>query len=170
MRIIYELNKIALIGTILIAVYIIQDVFQLKPQFLVDLQSGNTYKQVSGFFLVFNILLQWTLSVNRANEAYNNYTINLINHKTVGAITPLFLYFHAMTAGSLLNLILVVLVLTSVVTGLWINWVNSIIKKISSLSIKAKGLAKKSWLFLHIFSSSFTIITVFLHVYMVYVY
>ena len=80
--------------------YLLQEFFQLKFEFLEQLQQQQYYKRWSGLAVGLLILTQWLLTFSRIIPKFRVKS-GMINdiHKWIGVFSPLFLYFHSTRFG-----------------------------------------------------------------------
>jgi methionine sulfoxide reductase heme-binding subunit len=96
------MGRIAFIltGSILFACFLAQDFFDLKWEYLLQLQDDQMYRRWSGLVLSVIILFQWTLSIVRSTPKWEELSLTFYNiHNWMGAFTPLLFYFHSMKLG-----------------------------------------------------------------------
>ena len=95
-----KLNKQTVIGLLLLFLFILQYVLELKFEWLYSLQQQESYKRWSGLGLALFILFQWLLTFSRVIKKFRKYSLKITNlHKWIGAISPLFFYIHSMHIG-----------------------------------------------------------------------
>lgn len=108
-----------IIGYSLLALFLAQEVFDVRWQSLMALQQDESYKRWSGLGLLVVILTQWTLTLARANKTLEVTTLNKFYnlHKWLGAFSPLFFYLHTMQLGFMYLFFLSVTYFTNLALG-----------------------------------------------------
>ena len=88
------------IGLLLFSMYLLQEFFQLKFEFLEHYQQQQVYKRWSGLAVGLLILMQWLLTFSRVIPKFRA-TSGIINniHKWIGVFSPVFLYMHSTRFG-----------------------------------------------------------------------
>lgn len=93
-------NGYLYIGISLFIAYCMQEVFELRWEYLLALQLGESFKRWSGLALLIYILLQWSLTVFRSKKKWEVYAPLIMDiHKWMGALSPLVFYIHSMKLG-----------------------------------------------------------------------
>ncbi len=88
------------IGTILLVAYVVQHLFDLKWQWLYELQLEESYKRWSGLAVALFIAFQWLLTLTRVWKRIRHYSVKFTKwHKWIGAFSPILFYIHAMEFG-----------------------------------------------------------------------
>lgn len=88
------------IGIFLLVAYIVQFIFDLKWEWLYNLQLNELYKRWSGVSVLIFIIFQWALTITRVSKRLRKYALKFTSwHKWIGAFSPLLFYFHAMEFG-----------------------------------------------------------------------
>ncbi len=87
------------LGFSLLAAYLIQDWYPLKWPWLVQMQTNDLYKQISGFGLALFTLSQWHLSLFRMQRKLAMAHKELSRHRQWGVLAPVFFYLHAHSFG-----------------------------------------------------------------------
>lgn len=88
------------IGLVLFVLYIMQEVLNLRIEYLETLQLEEVYKRWSGLALFLYIAIQWSLTLFRVKKSWeHNAPLIMEVHKWMGAISPLVFYFHSMELG-----------------------------------------------------------------------
>ena len=93
------LKAYSYLGFLLLAAYLAQDFFNLKWAWLVTLQTGETFKQLTGLLLLSYLGHQWYLSRLRLKGRAEAAREKLSQHKTWGALAPLVFYVHSHSLG-----------------------------------------------------------------------
>jgi hypothetical protein len=106
------------LGLLLLLAYLLQDMLSFKWLWLVELQTEETYKQVSGMLLVGFVAYQWRLSLSRARGRFQTARAKLPKHKLWGALAPAFFYLHAHRIGYAYLFLLSGVYLSNVAVGL----------------------------------------------------
>lgn len=151
-----------IIGISLFVLYFIQYFFDLKLDFLEELQQVENYKRWSGLVLFLLILSQWYLSFKRMNKDIENmqkeFYINI--HKWIGVFLPLAFYIHSTNIGYAILLALSVVFFINVGMG-FINtkeWIEKHPKYFNT------------WLTIHILLSVFVVFIGAIHIWQVFYY
>lgn len=150
-----------LFGFVLLTLYIIQDIFDLKWQWLYDLQLQESYKRWSGVFVLIFILFQWALTIVRISKRWRKHSLKFTTwHKWIGIASPLFFYIHAMEFGygylALLS---------------YIFFTNMILGTINLDVIKSqKNWIFQSWMITHVALSVTITFLTFFHIGVVFYY
>lgn len=88
------------IGYTLLALYLLQELFDLRWSYLDELQQGESFKRWSGFVLGGFMLFQWSLTLVKVVKKWSEQAYLFTNiHKWMGALSPLVFYAHAMRFG-----------------------------------------------------------------------
>ena len=92
--------RFVIVGGTLFLLFALQDVLDLRWEYLRQWQLDQMYRRWSGLGLFLVILSQWVLSLVRVVPRWQGksrvfYTL----HNWVGAFTPLLFYLHAMQLG-----------------------------------------------------------------------
>ena len=88
------------VGCFLMALYITQDILNIRWELLDNWQSDESYKRYSGLAFGAFILFQWSLTIVKVIPRWSEQAYNFtIIHKWLGAISPLIFYVHAMRFG-----------------------------------------------------------------------
>ena len=165
-----SLNRYVFIGSTLLIAYFVQDYWQLKWTWLVNVQKNNIYKQISGFILITFILLQWRLAIHRFTKEIDKYPDSFKNHQHWGAFTPLFFYLHAHTVGYAYLFFLSTLFFLNYAIGLWMRPLDEFRRGwVQKMPYKLLWF-RMFLLFAHISLSSSLLILMNYHVYISYLY
>lgn len=150
-----------IIGTILMVLYLVQEWFGLRWNYLYDLQSDEIFKRWSGLALSIFILLQWLLTIVRIVKRWQGRSFEFTEiHKWMGALSPLFFYFHAMEFGFAYLFILSVGYYINVVLGL----LNPDVVKLKT------NWYLQSWMISHVSISLLISIIMFYHIWIAFYY
>lgn len=150
---VFKSNTSTIIGLILLIVYLIQYVLKIEWPWLLELQEEQLYKRWSGLVLAIFIVFQWVLTFARVVKRGRKYNMKMQRfHKWLGAVSPLFFYFHSMALGYGYLLLLS-----------YIFLFNALLGYINLDVIKSKNdLIFKGWMMAHVaLSIMITIIMVF---------
>lgn len=153
--------KFLIIGLVLFAGYVLQEVLDLRWMMLQDLQQDQMYRRWSGLGLSLVILFQWLLSIVRVVPRWEELSLTFKNiHNWLGAFTPLLFYVHSMQLGYAYLFMLSITFFGNFLLGLF----NLDLIKTTS------QLVFKGWMILHVgFSFFVTFITIY-HVWVVFYY
>ena len=149
------------VGILLFIVYLVQEIFSLKFNFLEELQANESYRRWSGLLVLLIIAYQWVLTFVRikitnpfALERF--YTI----HTWLGAFTPLFFYIHTTKPGFAYLLFLTLAFYANFLLGMF---------NLDVIKTRAQWYFQL-WMILHV-SFSFIITSVtFYHIWIVFYY
>lgn len=151
-----------IIGISLFVLYFAQYFFDIKFDFLEQLQTGEMYKRWSGLVLFLLLLSQWYLSFKRVNKSLSNirkeFYINI--HKWIGVFLPIAFFFHSTNIGFGILFALSFLFFINIGMGF----------------LNTKSLVEKhpkffnSWLGIHIFLSVFIMFLAGIHIWQVFYY
>jgi ferredoxin-NADP reductase len=150
------------LGLVLIALFAVQDIFQLKIPALEMWQAGESFRRWTGLILTLYMAAQFILPIMRwrgnVRTAAKYYNL----HKLQGAFAPLVYYIHATSLGYAYLLVLSVVFFANFVLGLF------------NQEIVAKPEQKKQytyyWLIGHVVLSLLTIALLIFHIYIVFAY
>ena len=149
------------VGYALFAIYILQDVLELKFQFLEELQTQQTYRRWSGVLLFSFILFQWSLTLVRVVKKWAEKAIPVYQlHKWVGAFSPVFYYLHATHLGYAYLLILSL--------GFFANFSVGLVNM--DFIKTQKPFYVKGWMLIHVTLSMFISTLMIYHIWMVFYY
>ena len=156
-----KINKLTSIGLLLLLLYLMQFILDLKWEWLYNRQQEELYKRWSGLGLALFIVIQWLLTFSRIIKTLRKYSSKVTNiHKWFGALSPLLFYFHSMSFGYGYLMLLT-----------YIFLVNNFIGYFNLDVIKSTNeVLFKGWMITHVaFSMVITILMVF-HIGMVFYY
>ena len=152
------------LGLILLVLFMIQSIFNLKVPFLVEWQSNGSYKKWSGFVLAFYIGLQWVLPILRMTKRQKLVKRFYPIHKYAGAFAPLIYYFHSMEWGYAYLIVLSTVYFANIVLGLF---------SLDIVGSQIKNYRKQYsfiWMVLHVSLSLLTVWLMVYHIYIAYAY
>jgi hypothetical protein len=87
-------------GLVFFLLYILQEVLNIRWQYLNALQLEETFKRWSGLCLLIFIMLQWSLTIFRIKKHLEPHAPSIMNvHKWMGSFSPLIFYIHSMEFG-----------------------------------------------------------------------
>lgn len=154
-------TKSTTIGLILLFLFFLQFILNLKWEWLFDQQQDEMFKRWSGFGLGMFILFQWLLTFSRVIKKFKKYSFKITNlHKWIGALSPLIFYMHSMELGYGYSALLAYVFLVNTLIG-YFNL--DVIKSTSETLFKG-------WMIVHVaFSIIVTILMVF-HIGVVFYY
>ncbi|MCI0734368.1 MAG: hypothetical protein L0Y38_11190 [Methylococcaceae bacterium] len=115
------------LGLLLLAAYLVQDIFALKWPWLAGMQTDENFKRLTGFLLAGYILHQWSLSLDRMKGPGSE--TKLSRHMAWGAWAPLVFYIHSHQIGYAYLFLLSSVFLANVTIGLLNHEVVGIHKK-----------------------------------------
>ncbi|MGR9046589.1 MAG: hypothetical protein ACU83N_14960 [Gammaproteobacteria bacterium] len=87
------------LGLTLFSVFLLQQAYHWRLNWLTQLQTDNVYKQLSGFALFTFLAHQWHCSVLRSRGLMRKAGRILNRHKLIGSLAPLVFYAHTQTLG-----------------------------------------------------------------------
>ena len=149
------------IGGILFALFIAQDVFSLRWQALYELQDQQMYRRWSGLGLSLIILFQWSLSLVRSKPSWEELSLKFQRiHNWLGAFTPLFFYIHSMQLGFAYLFVLSITFFGNFLLGLF---------NLEILNSKSP-IVFMGWMILHVACSLFVTFLTIYHVWVVFYY
>lgn len=113
------MNKGYLItGLVFFIVYILQEVLNIRWQYLHALQLEETFKRWSGLCLFIFIALQWSLTIFRVKKTWEPYSPAIMEvHKWMGAFSPVVFYIHSMEFGFAYLFVLSITFFSNVLLG-----------------------------------------------------
>lgn len=153
--------NIVSVGITLLVLYVLQDIFNWRWEWLYNLQLNESYKRWSGVFLMTFILFQWLLTLTRIIPRFKKISFQLTSyHKKIGALSPLFFYVHAMEFGYRYLFMLSIIFFTNMLLGI----VNLDIIK------SHKNWVFQSWMILHVALSVIITAIMFFHIGVVFYY
>ncbi len=91
--------RLSVLGLVLFICFLLQAVLNLKFPFLEALQRNELYKQISGFFLLGFLIIQWYLSFLRVRSNHHAAKKQFTLHKQIGTFAPLVFYIHSTKWG-----------------------------------------------------------------------
>lgn len=156
-----QTKYITIIGLVLFSLYLIQELLQLKFEFLEIQQQKEYYKRWTGLALALFILAQWLLTFSRIIPKFRakSGTINNI-HKWIGVCSPVLLYIHSTKFGFGYLALFSYLFLANVILGT----VNLDVLK------STKDWIFKGWMILHVAISMCITLLLFFHIGVVFYY
>lgn len=137
-----------IVGTTLLAVYIVQGIAGVQLPQLVRWQANDTYKIVSGCVLALYLLQQGFMARRRVFDPIGV----VFWHKLAGALGPLVLYLHASKFGYGYLLLLASLFVGTIAFGLF-----------HRIAIRARWLFT-TWFVVHVATSASLIVVSGYHV------
>ena len=149
------------LGIILFVLYISQEVFSLKINFLEDLQNIESYRRWSGLLLFLVILYQWVMTFIRIKSSNPVVIENFYKiHTWLGALTPLIFYIHSTKPGFAYLLLLTLAFYANFLLGMFnLDFIKS---KVSWYF--------QTWMIMHVSLSVLITATAFYHVWIVFYY
>lgn len=149
-----------LVGTLLVTLYFTQLILSLRWEWLAQVQSGEFYRQFTGFLLLAYVLMQGRLGLRRFHQSATNYRVMLVQHKLYGVLGPVIFYIHSIEIGFAYQVVLTFVFLGNSIVG----FLNP-----KTLRIRQRWYAT-SWTILHIGLAILTLMLMFFHIYIVYYY
>lgn len=149
-----------LVGSILVVLYFTQLTLNLRWEWLANLQSGEVYRQCTGFLLLAYVLMQSRLGLQRLRKNNKRYASLFQQHKLHGVFAPLIFYIHSIDIGFAYQTVLTFVFLGNSVVG----YLNP-----QSIGIRNKRYVL-SWTILHIGLAILTLVLMLFHIYIVYYY
>lgn len=107
------------IGLIFLLAYLLQDILNLHWHWLMNLQTGESFKRWSGLLLAMYIGSQWALSAFRITRKGKAAKWSYTFHNQAGAAAPFFFYTHAMELGYAYLFVLSLVYYSNMVVGLF---------------------------------------------------
>ncbi|MBU3821638.1 hypothetical protein KO566_06170 [Flavobacteriaceae bacterium XHP0103] len=154
-------NKPSIIGLVLLLLYFFQFFFNIKWEWLGNLQITEMYKRWSGLVLAIFILFQWALTFTRIIKRLRKYAMKMVDvHKWLGAISPVLFYVHSINAGYGYLSLLTYLFFANALLG----YVNLDVIKSSN------ELLFKGWMIFHVLFSIVITVLTFFHIGVVFYY
>lgn len=149
------------LGLILLCLYLLQYIFNWHWVWLQNLQLDQMYKRWSGLALALLIVFQWVLTFSRIIKKMRKHAVKMaLIHKWIGALSPLFFYFHSIELGYGYLLLLSYIFFSNTLIG-YFNL--DVIKNNSELLFKG-------WMITHVALSLVITIMMVFHVSMVFYY
>lgn len=150
------------IGLVLLGLFVVQDVFQLKWPLLEAVQATEVLKRWTGLFLTAFILLQWYLPYLRWRSKLKAAASQYHWHKLLGAFSPLVYYMHSTKFGFAFLFLLSLVYFANFVLGLF------------NQEIFPDSPYKKTfgyyWLIAHIILSVSMVSLIIYHIYIAFAY
>ena len=147
-------------GLVLLAAYLLQDVFSLKWMWLETVQQGETYKQITGLLLFLYIAEQWYLSVLRVRGEKDKQRSLYQLHTVLGVLAPVFFYLHSTQFGYAYLFLLSVAYFSNLLVGL-------LHQKYWKIKWKRYSFY---WMIAHVTLSVFVVILMGYHVFIAFYY
>jgi len=152
-------NQWALTSFILLALFFLQYIFDLSPQWLMSLQKQDVYKQITGFGLFAYVYYQWHLAFIHLNK-HQPTEAQRKTHRIVGAVAPLIYYIHSTELGYAYQSLLSSAFLT-----------NCLIGSINPQFVRIKSRRYYSvWVLSHVGLAVMVVVLLFYHLYVTYTY
>jgi len=140
------------LGTVLLLLFLTQDLFHLKMDWYETLQVQKAYRIVSGILLLAYIGFQWYLSFLRVRGKGRAAARHYDLHKKVGAWAPLVFFIHSTGFGFAYLYFLSAIYFGNVLVGLF---------NPDALEIRTKAYTF-TWMVVHV---TFSVLLVFLALY-----
>lgn len=149
------------IGAVLFVLYLTQEFFSLKFNFLEVLQANESYRRWSGLLVFLVIAYQWILTIVRLKVS-NPFAIEKFYsiHTWIGAFTPLVFYIHSSKPGYAYLLFLTLTFYANFILGM-IN--------LDVIKTRAKWYFQL-WMVLHVSCSLVITSVTFYHIWIVFYY
>jgi hypothetical protein len=154
-------NGYLYIGISLFIAYCMQEVFELRWEYLRALQLDESFKRWSGLALLLYIVLQWSLTIFRSKKRWEVHTPLIMEiHKWMGAFSPLAFYIHSMKLGYAYLFVLSITYFTNVFLGF-----------VHTDTIKTKAYWYfQSWMIAHVAFSLVISMLALYHIWIVFYY
>lgn len=149
-----------IMGSSFILMYLMQVILNLRWEWLDDIQSGEFYRQFTGFLLLAYVLMQSKLGMLRLRKSKYRYKDLYRQHRIQGVFGPVILYIHSIDIGFAYQTVLTFIFLGNTLVGYLSPQAIPIRNKIYALS----------WTILHISLAILTLILMFFHIFVVYYY
>jgi sulfoxide reductase heme-binding subunit YedZ len=107
------------LGILLLLAFWVQDAFELRWNWLMEMQNNETFKQYTGLMLVMYIGHQWYLSLLRTQGQMQAARSHYQRHKQAGVWATLLFYFHSIQFGYAYLFLLSMVYFANVVLGLF---------------------------------------------------
>ena len=153
-------NFYIVVGFSFLLMYLMQVILNLRWEWLDTVQSGEFYRQFTGFLLLAYVLMQSKLGMSRIRESKSLYKDLYRQHRIQGIFGPVILYIHSIDIGFAYQT-----VLTFIFLG------NTLVGYLSPQSIAIRNkIYALSWTILHISLAILTLILMIFHMFIVYYY
>lgn len=150
------------LGLGLVAAFLLQDIFQLKMEWLESLQAGENFRRWTGVALTLYLAGQFILPAMRLRGDIKASARHYHLHKIQGAFAPLVYFIHATSVGYAYLLFLSVVYFANFILGLF----NQEIITTPAFKLRYQYY----WLISHILLSVLTIALLLAHIYLVFAY
>jgi methionine sulfoxide reductase heme-binding subunit len=145
---------------ILLLVFVVQEAFELRWTFLMEMQKSELFKNYTGLALVIYIIHQWRLSLLRTQGRMHDARSHYPRHKQAGVwATPVF-YFHSVQLGYGYLCLLSLVYLGNVGLGVF---------NPETVRIRKKWFYH-TWLVAHISFASFLVMLISYHIFIAFSY
>ena len=153
-------NFYLIVGFSFLLMYLMQVVLNLRWEWLDTVQSGEFYRQFTGFLLLAYVLIQGKLGLSRIRKSKYHYKDLYRQHRLQGIFGPVILYIHSIDIGFAYQTVLTFIFLGNILVGYLSPQSIAIRNKIYALS----------WTILHISLAILTLILMIFHMFIVYYY
>jgi len=148
------------IGLVLVALLITQYFYPVNITKLIALQNNNIYKQISGFIILFFVLMQWRLTHLRNTNQSKKIRSAYNSHQWLGISAPILIFMHTMQTGYAYQSILLFSFIGLIIIGLC-NY---------QIFQSRKKWYINTWLTLHISLATVCLTMMIYHIYIAYTY
>ncbi|MCV9386313.1 hypothetical protein [Reichenbachiella ulvae] len=154
-------NLYLILGLLLFTLFVLQDVFEWRWEYLQQLQADQMYRRWSGLALSMVILFQWVLSIVRATPKWEEKSLLFYSiHNWMGALTPLLFYIHSMQLGFAYLFLLSITFFGNFLLGMF---------NLDLLKSKSQ-VVFQGWMILHVSMSLFISFITIYHIWIVFYY
>jgi methionine sulfoxide reductase heme-binding subunit len=148
------------IGLFLFFCYLIQGVFDLRWNYLWQLQLNESFKRWSGAGLFIFIAMQWLLTLFRVRKWEATAMKAMKVHRWMGAFSPLVFYIHSMEAGFGYLMMLTFTFFANMLLGFF---------HVTVVKVKANWYLQ-GWMIFHVAFSLFVSMLAIYHIWIVFYY
>jgi methionine sulfoxide reductase heme-binding subunit len=107
------------LGILLLLAFWVQDAFELRWNWLMEMQNNEPFKQLTGLVLVMYVMHQWYLALLRTQGQMQAARSQYQRHKQAGVWAALLFYFHSIQFGYAYLFLLSMVYFANVVWGLF---------------------------------------------------
>ena len=148
------------LSIIFLVAFWFQAVFELKWEWLADIQRHQVFQQCTGLGLLLYVAHQWYLSLLRTKKQNSAAKSHYLRHKQAGVLAPVIFYLHSTQFGYAYLFVLSVVYFANVVIGLCNQ---------ETLRTKYKWFSN-SWIVVHVSLSVLIVVLTAFHVVVALIY